>query len=58
MDIESLERVTDATVPIARVALGDSNDNEEYVQKRGGGGGYVRLNRMGNWAKILNFMPP
>ncbi len=27
---ESLDRVTDATVPIARVALGDSNDNEEY----------------------------
>ena len=29
---ENLERVTDATVPIARVALGDSSDNinEEY----------------------------
>ena len=27
---ENLERVTDATVPIARVALGDSNDNEDY----------------------------
>lgn len=27
---ESLNRVTDATVPVARVALGDSNDDEEY----------------------------
>ena len=27
---ENLERVTEATVPFARVALDDSNDNEEF----------------------------
>ena len=54
MDFESLERVTDATVPIARVALGDSNDNEEYVQKREGGG-LVRLIASGNLANMLTF---